>query len=90
LTQRAALWQNGVVYDLNTLIPPNSRYFLIDAIAISDDGIIAGGAIEVKTGVPVSFAAIPTGLRPDRTALSAVRPVTVSPSVIQRIRKHGF
>jgi len=89
-TQRAALWQNGVGYDLNTLIPPNSRYSLIDAIAISDSGIIAGGAYDAKTGAFVSFAAVPTGLRPDRTSLSAVRPVALPPSVIQRIRQHGL
>jgi uncharacterized membrane protein len=88
-TSRAALWQNGVVYDLNTLIPPHSDYSLVIAIAISENGIIAGGGL-TKTGVYFSFAAIPTGLRPDRAPLSVVRPVALSASMTQQIRKRGL
>ncbi len=87
--QRAALWQNGVVYDLNTLIPPTARYHLLVAISISDDGIIAGGAYDAVTGLDVSFAAIPTGVPVNRTHVNVVRPLVLPASVMQRIRQYG-
>jgi probable HAF family extracellular repeat protein len=89
-TQRAALWQNGVVYDLNTLIAPNARYDLVAAQGISNDGLIAGGAIDAETGSEVSFALIPTGPLPERAPANAVRPLTLPSSVLQRIRQRGL
>jgi probable HAF family extracellular repeat protein len=38
----ALFWQNGVMTDLNTLIPPNSPLFLLEALSINDRGQIAG------------------------------------------------
>ena len=38
----AILWEPGAMYDLNTLIPPNSGLQLDNAFAISDRGEIAG------------------------------------------------
>lgn len=38
----AFLWQNGVLTDLNTLIPVGSPLFLMEAVAINDRGQIAG------------------------------------------------
>jgi probable HAF family extracellular repeat protein len=38
----AFLWQNGVLRDLNTLIPAGSQLFLMEATAINDRGQIAG------------------------------------------------
>lgn len=38
----AFLWQNGVLTDLNTLIPAGSPLFLMEAVAINDRGQIAG------------------------------------------------
>ncbi|HLA57216.1 MAG TPA: hypothetical protein VK622_00570 [Puia sp.] len=39
---RAFLYENGVMNDLNTLIPPGSGWQLEDAVAINDNGQIAG------------------------------------------------
>jgi probable HAF family extracellular repeat protein len=36
------IWQDGVLTDLNTLIPPNSPLFLLEALGINDRGQIAG------------------------------------------------
>jgi probable HAF family extracellular repeat protein len=36
------LWQDGVMTDLNTLIPPGSPLFLKEPIGINDRGQIAG------------------------------------------------
>lgn len=39
---RAFLWRNGVMTDLNTLIPANSPLYLLTAFAINDSGEIVG------------------------------------------------
>ena len=39
---RAFLWQNGVMTDLNTLIPKDSPWYLLDAESINDAGQIVG------------------------------------------------
>jgi probable HAF family extracellular repeat protein len=39
---RAVIWQNGVINDLNTLIPPGSHLYLLEAFGINDRGQIAG------------------------------------------------
>jgi probable HAF family extracellular repeat protein len=39
---RAFLWQDGVMFDLNTLIPKDSPWYLQQALSINDDGQIVG------------------------------------------------
>jgi probable HAF family extracellular repeat protein len=39
------LWQNGVMYDLNTLFPASSHLFVVSASNINDSGQIAGMAL---------------------------------------------
>lgn len=39
---RAFLYKNGVMQDLNQLVPPDSGWELLDATAINDRGQIAG------------------------------------------------
>lgn len=39
---RAFLWQNGVMTDLNTLIPEGSPWYLLQALSINDAGQIVG------------------------------------------------
>jgi probable HAF family extracellular repeat protein len=41
-TIRASLWEDGKVFDLNTLIPGNSDLLLVESNAINDRGEIAG------------------------------------------------
>jgi probable HAF family extracellular repeat protein len=41
-TAVAVLWENGSILDLNTVIPPGSPLFLMEAVAINDGGEIAG------------------------------------------------
>jgi probable HAF family extracellular repeat protein len=48
---RAFLWEDGVMVDLNTLIPPNSPLKLLDAYAISESGQIVGSAFNEKRQV---------------------------------------
>jgi hypothetical protein len=52
--EHAAIWQNGVVTDLNTLLPPGtSGWTLLEATAINDSGDIAG--IALHNGQDVGF-----------------------------------
>jgi probable HAF family extracellular repeat protein len=55
---RAFLWQNGVMTDLNTLVPPGSLY-LVYANDINASGEIAGGAFDENTGESPAFLATP-------------------------------
>jgi len=41
----ASLWQDGVLYDLNTLIPPNSGFVISDVNFINDRGEIAATGV---------------------------------------------
>jgi len=55
---RAFLWQNGVMTDLNTLVPPGSLS-LIFANDINSSGEITGGAFNPATGDAPAFLAVP-------------------------------
>ena len=43
--EAALLWQNGKVYELNTLIPAHSGWKLQNALAINNHGLIVGNGI---------------------------------------------
>jgi probable HAF family extracellular repeat protein len=58
--ERAYLWQNGVMTDLNTLIPPASPFYLLEADGINDAGQIAGYIWVYSTGEVHAFLATPT------------------------------
>jgi hypothetical protein len=47
---RGRTWQNGVMTDLNTLIPAASPLFLLFATAINSHGEIAGFGVQKSTG----------------------------------------
>lgn len=57
---RAYIWQNGVMTDLNTLIPPSSPLYLLEATGgINDLGWIAGIALQISTGDVHAFLLTP-------------------------------
>jgi probable HAF family extracellular repeat protein len=56
---RAVLWQDGVMTDLNSLIPQGSSLYLVYAGDINDDGEIVGLAFDPSTGTFPAFLAIP-------------------------------
>jgi probable HAF family extracellular repeat protein len=57
----AFLWKNGVMIDLNTLLPANSGWRLFQATAINDSGQIVGyGTLNGGTAYPHAFLMTPT------------------------------
>ena len=56
---RAALWQNGTVADLNSLVLPGTSLYLLNVSDINDRGEIAGYAYDARTGDSPGFLAIP-------------------------------
>jgi probable HAF family extracellular repeat protein len=58
---RAFLWQDGVMTDLNTLISPDSPWFLVEADWINSRGEIVGAAFNATTGELHAFLATPKG-----------------------------
>ncbi|MGI9075375.1 MAG: hypothetical protein ACR2JB_29555, partial [Bryobacteraceae bacterium] len=57
---RAFLYQDGVMTDLNTLIPSSSKLSLIIAGDINNRGEITGQAFNSNTNESPAFLAIPT------------------------------
>jgi probable HAF family extracellular repeat protein len=57
---RALVWQNGIMTDLNILIPANSPFFLLGAFSINSGGQIVGMAFQKNTGEVHAFLAAPT------------------------------
>jgi probable HAF family extracellular repeat protein len=55
---RAYLWENGVMTDLNTLIPGGSPLFLASACSINSSGVITGFAM-TSTGEVHGYLATP-------------------------------
>jgi probable HAF family extracellular repeat protein len=58
LFTRAFLWEDGTIFDLNTLIPSGSSLYLIDPETINDQGEIAGNGVDAS-GYQHAFLLIP-------------------------------
>jgi probable HAF family extracellular repeat protein len=88
--ERAFLWQNGVMTDLNTLIPPDSPWFLWEADGINDQGQIVGLAYQSSTGDWHAFLATPTtGYWAIRERPRVVLPENVR-KLVQQLRRGRF
>ena len=61
---RAFLWQNGLMADLNDLVGPGFPDVLIVAQHINDAGVITGRAVPLGTGIQVPFVATPVAATP--------------------------
>jgi probable HAF family extracellular repeat protein len=57
-TARAFLWENGSMIDLNTVVPPGTLLYLVEANFTTDQGVIAGQG-GLPTGEQHSFLLVP-------------------------------
>ncbi len=55
----AFIYQDGFMTDLNSLMIGHKSLTLLYANDVNDEGVIAGGALDAKTGVVSAFVAIP-------------------------------
>jgi probable HAF family extracellular repeat protein len=87
---RAFLWEDGVMTDLNTLVPPGSLH-LDYANDINDREEIAGGASDPNTGEALAFLALPAnGLETGGAAWPRARTAgdsTTKPAVPEHVRQ---
>ena len=59
---RGYLWENGVMTDLNTLIPADSPWYILHGFGINDEGQIVGFAVQTEPPFEVhGFLATPIG-----------------------------
>ena len=56
---RAFLWQNGVMSELNSLIPASSPLYPILACSINSSGLITGQAVRKTNGEMHANVAVP-------------------------------
>jgi probable HAF family extracellular repeat protein len=84
---RAFVWQNGVMTDLNTLVPANASLFLLDALAINARGDIAGFGATSKGDIH-PFLAVPSTV-PSAVAHAASR-IALSDDARKRIQKQAL
>jgi len=61
---RAFLWEDGVMYDLNALVPGGAPGVLVSARDINDRGQITGDLREAGTGRTLPYVATPAGSEP--------------------------
>jgi probable HAF family extracellular repeat protein len=93
---RAFLWQSGVMTDLNTLIPPDSPLFLIEAVGtINSRGQIGGLALEKSTGEVHAFLLTPSNseFASDTATLAApgaTSPKVVLPANVRKMLREGL
>jgi probable HAF family extracellular repeat protein len=90
---RAFLWENGVMMDLNSLIPTGSRLYLTGAYGINDFGEIAGTAVDLSNQkFTPAFLAIPapTGQIAGDSAPKITLAENVRASLQRRLRLRHF
>jgi probable HAF family extracellular repeat protein len=96
---RGFLWQDGVMMDLNTLVPANSTLDFPDPVGINSRGQIVGLGAVKSTGELHAFLLTPSNgeIAAERTTLAAAseagqRPKVVLPENVRRILRQrvGF
>jgi probable HAF family extracellular repeat protein len=87
----AFVWQNGIMTDLNTLIPANSPVFLVEALGINNRGQITGYMLDIPSGEVHGFLATPledSGSAPVAQAGSREAPRVVLPEKVREMLRH--
>lgn len=85
---KAVLWHDGVITDLNTVVPADTSLFLLTAFMINDAGQVAGFGLDLNTFEVHAFLANPL---PASGAPPARGPMKVGslPSSVHKQLRHG-
>lgn len=75
---RAFLWQNGVMMDMNDLIPADSSLYLLHGFGINDLGQVVGFAFDFNSNEVHAFVATPVSTVASAMALSPMTATTTS------------
>ena len=79
---RAGVWRDGVMLDLNQLVPTGNSLYLLAALSINARGEIAGLAVDPQTGEPHAYIATPNDAPVARRS-NAARPEV--PEAVRRL-----
>lgn len=85
-TCRGYIWQNGEYTDLNTLIPPDSKLYIVLPFGINESGEITGMAVDIETGAPHAFLATPARGAAGAHAMVAARSARSRPRLPESLR----
>jgi len=85
---RAYLWQGNVMTDLNSLIPADSKLYLMFPYGITDAGTIVGQAMDKSTGELHAFLARP--VRPQGRSTNTAPKEVVAASSLGHVTKHNL
>src|SRR5689334_14190641 len=56
---KAVLWDDGVITELDTVVPTGTSLFLLTAFMVNDRGQVAGFGVDLNTGEVHAFLATP-------------------------------
>ena len=85
---KAVVWHNGVITDLNTVVPTDTPLFLLTAFMINDVGQVVGFGIDVNKSEVHGFLATPQ-YRNDAPAARGPMKLESLPSHVQRQLRRG-
>ncbi len=84
---RGYLWQNNAYTDLNTLIPADSKLYIVLPFGINESGQIAGMAVNTETGEPHAFLATPIHGAVSASVVVAAQRAASPPALPVNLRK---
>ncbi len=82
---RGYIWQNGVMTDINDLLPADSPLYVIQPLTINESGQIAGLAVVKSTGEAHAFLATPA---PGKVKESGPHATHRRMALPENVRKH--
>ena len=85
---KAVVWHNGVITDLNTVVPVDTSLFLLTAFMINDAGQVAGFGLDLNTFEVHAFVATPIPANGAPTARGPMKLRSLPSSVHKQLR-HG-
>jgi probable HAF family extracellular repeat protein len=87
---RAIVWKNGVMTDLNAVVPANTPLYLLNAFGVNNAGQIVGIAFDPNTNEVHAFVANPIAGGGGPAARGETKAPKIPSSVRQFIMRHGI